>query len=199
MGAATVWEIVSALAPGYTVEIVIVGGEMSGYCETGRLNEAMTPASVMRIATTVAKIGRSMKKREKLPMGLLRRGLLGAGRLHHRAGAQLHEVVDDHHVALVQSRGDDGVAADPSGGLDVLRRDLVLRAHGHHEARLVALHDGALRHEHAGLLAGEDAKLRELSRHPAVHGIGEFGTQLHCAHARVDGAAGEVELAVVRR
>jgi hypothetical protein len=48
-----------------------------------------------------------------------------------------------------------------------------------------------------GLLAGEDAQLRELSRHPAVHGVGEFGAQLHRAHLRIDGAAGEVELAVV--
>src|SRR5580765_331697 len=156
MGAATVCEIVSALAPGYTVEIVIVGGEMSGYWETGSDCEAMMPARVMRIATTLAKIGRSMKKREKLPMGLLRRDLLGRRGLNHRAGAQLHEVVDDHHVALVQPTGDHGVAADPSGGLHVLRRDLVLRAHGHHEARLVALHDGRLRHQHAGLLACED-------------------------------------------
>jgi hypothetical protein len=45
-----------------------VGGEMSGYCETGSDCEAMMPASVMRIATTEAKIGRSMKKREKFPM-----------------------------------------------------------------------------------------------------------------------------------
>src|ERR1044071_3957292 len=68
MGAATVWEMGSALAPGYTVEMVIVGGEMSGYCETGSDCEAMTPASVMRIATTLAQIGRSMKKGEKFPM-----------------------------------------------------------------------------------------------------------------------------------
>ncbi len=68
MGAATVFEIVSALAPGYAVEMVTVGGEISGYCDTGRLNEAMTPASVTRIATTLAKMGRSMKNFEKFPM-----------------------------------------------------------------------------------------------------------------------------------
>jgi hypothetical protein len=72
---------------------------MSGYCETGSDCEAMMPASVMRIATTEAKIGRSMKKREKFPMALLR-GLLRALGLHHGAGPQLHEVVDDDHVAL---------------------------------------------------------------------------------------------------
>src|SRR3982750_539648 len=125
MGAATVCEMVSALAPGYTVEMVMVGGEISGYCETGSDCEAMTPASVMRIARTDAKIGRSMKKREKFPMALPC-GLLGSRGLHYRTGSQLHEIVDDDHVALGESAGDDRVGADPPGHLHGLRRDLVL-------------------------------------------------------------------------
>src|SRR6185312_7535448 len=41
---------------------------ISGYCATGRICDAMTPASAMMIAMTLAKIGRLMKKREKLPI-----------------------------------------------------------------------------------------------------------------------------------
>src|SRR5215831_7213160 len=110
IGAATVDAMVSALAPGYAVVMVTVGGEISGYCETGRLNDEMMPASVTRIAMTLAKIGRSMKNFEKLPMeprlalgglGRLRRrggcGGRGGARLvrrHLRARAYLDEVVD---------------------------------------------------------------------------------------------------------
>src|SRR5215475_1294256 len=100
MGAATVCAMVLALAPGYAVVIVTVGGEISGYWEIGRLNDAITPASVIRIAITVAKIGRSMKNREKAPMRL---GL----RLDQRSHPDLHEVVGDHLVAVLEARGDD--------------------------------------------------------------------------------------------
>src|SRR5438552_4131015 len=44
--------------------IVTVGGAISGYCATGSTCEAIRPASVMMIAITAAKIGRSMKKRD---------------------------------------------------------------------------------------------------------------------------------------
>ena len=40
------------------------GGEIGGYCAVGNVNTAMPPASVMTTDSTVAKIGRSMKKRE---------------------------------------------------------------------------------------------------------------------------------------
>src|SRR5437762_675269 len=40
------------------------GGEIGGYCATGKEDTAMPPASVMTTDSTVAKIGRSMKKWE---------------------------------------------------------------------------------------------------------------------------------------
>ncbi|MGA2259408.1 MAG: hypothetical protein ABSG53_32435, partial [Thermoguttaceae bacterium] len=40
------------------------GGEIGGYCATGKENTAIPPASVMTMDSTVAKIGRSMKKCE---------------------------------------------------------------------------------------------------------------------------------------
>src|SRR3954447_8200660 len=44
-----------------------VGGVISGYWATGRLKTATPPASVTRMDSTVAKIGRSMKNRVNVP------------------------------------------------------------------------------------------------------------------------------------
>ena len=64
IGAATVSETTCALAPGYVVETCTVGGVMSGYCSTGRPRALTRPKMTVTIAMTLAKIGRSMKKRE---------------------------------------------------------------------------------------------------------------------------------------
>src|SRR5262249_6695737 len=40
------------------------GGEIGGYWAVGNVNTAIAPASVMTMDSTVAKIGRSMKKRD---------------------------------------------------------------------------------------------------------------------------------------
>src|SRR5262249_20379508 len=55
---------VLALAPGKTADTCTVGGVMSGYWATGRPTTLTTPAIVMTIDSTLAKIGRSMKKCE---------------------------------------------------------------------------------------------------------------------------------------
>ena len=46
------------------IETWTVGGVIGGYWAIGSDNSAIAPASVMTIDRTVAKIGRSMKKRE---------------------------------------------------------------------------------------------------------------------------------------
>src|SRR6185295_19284407 len=43
---------------------VTTGGAISGYCAIGSTRIAASPASTMKIESTAAKIGRSMKKRE---------------------------------------------------------------------------------------------------------------------------------------
>ncbi len=55
---------VFADAPGYLAVMLIVGGAMAGYCATGSVAIASAPASMMTIAMTQAKTGRSMKKRD---------------------------------------------------------------------------------------------------------------------------------------
>src|SRR5664280_1647606 len=55
----TVW----ADAPGYKALIVICGGAIGGYWETGSVLIDRRPASMIMMAITQAKIGRLIKKR----------------------------------------------------------------------------------------------------------------------------------------
>src|SRR5260370_31533710 len=64
MGAATVSATTWALAPGYDADTSTVGGAISGYCATGRVNRAMPPANTTTMDSTEAKMGRLMKKLE---------------------------------------------------------------------------------------------------------------------------------------
>ncbi len=64
IGEATDSATTVASAPGYWHCTWIVGGVICGYCARGSVKTAMPPASVTTIDSTLAKIGRSMKKRE---------------------------------------------------------------------------------------------------------------------------------------
>jgi hypothetical protein len=64
MGAATVSATTLALAPGYNAETCTTGGVTSGYWAIGRASKATPPMIVNTIDKTIAKIGRSMKKRD---------------------------------------------------------------------------------------------------------------------------------------
>ncbi len=74
-GVATVSAISFGLAPGYSARTCTLGGTTSGYSLIGSSGMAIAPATKIRIDSTAAKIGRSMKKREK-SMG--QKSLLGA-------------------------------------------------------------------------------------------------------------------------
>ena len=64
-GAATVSAITFGFAPGYCARTTTEGGTTSGYSEIGSLKIDSRPATNMMIDSTAAKIGRSMKNREK--------------------------------------------------------------------------------------------------------------------------------------
>ncbi len=61
MTCVTVSSTVFAEAPGYVAVMLIAGGAMLGYCAMGRLVIESAPASIMMMAMTHAKTGRSMK------------------------------------------------------------------------------------------------------------------------------------------
>src|ERR1700722_14960517 len=83
----TVSAMVLGDAPGYCPLTTTVGGTTSGYSLIGRAGMASRPPTTMRIASTVAKMGRSMKAEEifnGLPslIGNSRRRLLLVGGGH---------------------------------------------------------------------------------------------------------------------
>ena len=100
---------------------------MSGYCSSGRRGSPPMPASMMTIASTQAKIGRSMKMRDRasrlaagrLPAacrlacrGTIFCGALGRHRLQRRARLQIGRSLGDDLVARLEARGHDPVGAE---------------------------------------------------------------------------------------
>src|SRR5580704_11602216 len=69
-GVMTVSAMVFGEAPGYCPLTTTVGGTISGYSLMGSTGMARRPATVRRIASTEAKIGRSMKNEEMFMTGL---------------------------------------------------------------------------------------------------------------------------------
>src|SRR5581483_1862934 len=101
---------------------------MVGYCSIGRLKAAIAPASMITIAITQAKTGRSMKKRDNaMRRSFLLRAGWGGLWLHRRGydfhvgldhSGALHQALHDHLVARFQAVQDLPVAADHAAGLD---------------------------------------------------------------------------------
>src|SRR5258705_11899692 len=104
---------------------------------------ARAPASMMTMAMTQAKIGRSMKKRDMARsfssgIGRLRRGVrcfLLNDRLYGRTRAHFLQAIDDELVAWIEARRDQPVAADGAIRRKAALLDLVLASH-HHRARV---------------------------------------------------------------
>src|SRR5580698_2185065 len=104
----------------------IAGGAMLGYCATGRVTTASPPASMITIAITHAKIGRSMKKFATAPFLRARGGRgrrSGCGRARRCGGLhflwfyrgsgfrELH-AFNNHTVASLHAVGHEPVVAD---------------------------------------------------------------------------------------
>ena len=69
IGLVTVSSTTWAFAPGYDVEILTVGGVMSGMLATGRSGIASPPSSTMTIEITIARMGRLMNIELNAPTG----------------------------------------------------------------------------------------------------------------------------------
>src|ERR1700742_4199428 len=78
-GVITVSAMVLGDAPGYWPLTTTVGGTISGYSLIGRFGMASSPPTVIRMARTGAKIGRSMKNEEIFIVPALGRGRHAAG------------------------------------------------------------------------------------------------------------------------
>src|SRR5271156_7202541 len=105
-GVMTVSAMVLGDAPGYWPLTTTVGGTISGYSLIGSTGIASSPATVSRIASTVAKIGRSMKNEEIFIAGALlrrgRRGRCGVRRVRaHRDPLRRHRDPGMHALCAV--------------------------------------------------------------------------------------------------
>src|SRR5260370_6539336 len=138
----TVAAMVFGDAPGYWPLTTTVGGTISGYSLIGSTGIARIPAAVMRIASTVAKIGRSMKNDE---MFIGRATLRGFGRCGRRTGrgrvgAHGHRLrrhgearmrtlgaIHDDDVSRLQAFADDAQPVDHAAELDAAILHLVVR------------------------------------------------------------------------
>src|SRR4051812_19479322 len=107
----------------------ICGGATCGYCETGRSGSEMTPASTMKMATTQAKIGRSMKKLGIGQASLRVCGFFGGGRIlgdrfpFRRIDLgprpDLLKTLDDHLLAGRQALRDHPAIIEDTAGDDL--------------------------------------------------------------------------------
>src|SRR5947207_10383706 len=120
----------------------------------GRLRIAARPASTMKMDSTAAKIGLSMKKRENMVL-LLRRWLalrlrrrFGAsfGDVHRGSRPEAHQTLDDHAIAGLHALVDDPGIARPLADLDRPRLCGALLVDDVDELALRSLHHRALRH-----------------------------------------------------
>src|SRR5437016_1702219 len=205
IGAATVCSITSAEAPGYTACTVTTGGAMSGYCAMGRLRIAARPASTMKMDSTAAKIGRSMKNLENMGRVLLllfvrlrfcfRLGA-GLGDAHRRSRPEAHQALDDHAIAGLHALVDDPGIARPFADLDRPRLSGVFFVDDVDELALRSFHHRALWHRkrvRARRAAQDHAD--ELAWTEHALGVRQLGTRLARTGGRRDAHVGEVELA----
>src|SRR5271166_3751781 len=103
---------------------------MSGNCATGMRNSDRTPASVTRMAMTIASRGRSTKTAEIMPLSArrFRRGRCRGGGTGHHLDARPHplEAFEHDHVALVQPGHDHRCGWRRLAKLDATLLDTIL-------------------------------------------------------------------------
>src|ERR1700677_3608246 len=143
----TVSAMVLGEAPGYWPLTTTVGGTISGYSLIGNTGMARRPATVRRIASTEAKIGRSIKNEEMFMTelrrprrgprrGRARRRQIGTHghplRRHGETGMHPLRPVDDDDIARLQALAHDAQPVDHSPELDLAILDLVVGSEQEH-------------------------------------------------------------------
>src|SRR4029453_10921936 len=123
----------------------MVGGTTLGYCATANLNSATPPMTIVRMASTFARTGRSMRNFE-----IMTRALLCCGRLRRRRlrylqlridllpGDRVEDALHDDAILRLEPAVDDAHLADRLAGLPPgLVDDVVGIDHQHVAAGLV--------------------------------------------------------------
>src|SRR4051812_44941265 len=205
IGATTVSATVSALAPGYCPDTLMVGGAISGYCATGKREYATPPRMMITIAITEAKIGRSMKKCEIF----MARSVLGLRRSSGRlralllrrdlgVGPDAREAVHDDLVVGRKPVLDDAQIPGKLAKRDVFLLRHVVVADDHHVFAHLLARDRHIRHQQR--LVGHRARhahAREHSGREQAFRIGDLRAAADRAARAVDHVVDEVDGALV--
>src|SRR6202171_48082 len=190
---------------------------MFGYWAAGSPERATNPRMTVRMARTIATIGRLTKKRTTLPLSEGASGRRRSARsvggdrggAHRHAGPQAREVGEDHLVAEAQPLLDDPEGVDLRPHLHHPDVDLAVGADHADLVGALKLVDRPLRHEEGALpRLDRGPHLRVLTRSEDVPGVREgtlnghrAGPHVHLAVSddhrptvRVDAAVVEDEL-----
>src|SRR5258708_29033527 len=174
----TVSAMVFGDAPGYWPLTTTVGGTISGYSLIGSTGIANIPAAVMMMASTVAKIGRSMKNDEMFIgratlRGLGRcgrrtdRGCVGAHghRLRRHGEARMRTLGAVHHddVSRLQALANDAQPVDHAAELDAAILHLVIRPQQEDVLLVLVGVDGTIVDQNRRILAAPE------QLHPREH------------------------------
>src|SRR3989344_525266 len=224
-GVATVSAITLGLAPGYCARTTTEGGATSGYSEMGRPRNAISPPRKMSTDSTPAKMGRSMKKRDRFMdanssgrsgsgrwrlgcvLGFLaitrNLGLGGHGdrlRRHHCTGTHALQAVDDDVLARLEARGDHAQAVNRRAQGDLAVLGLVALAHHHHELLVLVGTHGTLVDQQGLRVAGlAHADAGELAGDERAVFVVEHGAHAHGAALGIDLVVDELQTTGVRR
>src|ERR1700727_2809259 len=143
-------------APGYWPLTTTVGGTISGYSLIGKFGIASKPATVINMARTVAKIGRSMKNEEIFMRTLrcARRGGCSGRRvgthaytLRRNRNSRVHALraVHDDHIAGLETLAHDTQAIDHTAQFHLAVFDLVVGAEQQHVLlALIGIHSAII-------------------------------------------------------
>src|SRR5579859_3303523 len=195
-GVITVSAMVFGEAPGYWPLTTTVGGTISGYSLIGRFGMASSPATVISMASTVAKIGRSMKNDEIFivyPSGRGRCAVRTHGhtlRRHGDAGMYALRAVDHDDVAGFQAFPDDAQTVDHAPEFYLAVFDLIVGTEQQYVfLALVGIHGTVFDQDRRIFSTGEELYARKQA--------GGEPTLLVLQHgARPDGAGLGIQLIV---
>src|ERR1700731_892197 len=170
---------------------------MLGNWATGRLRIVMAPTSTMRIAITIATMGRLMKNFDMgLPILCGRAKRLGA---HLRARAYFLNSFGDHSFARIQPFSNDPLGADAVAHLDCPNADFVLAPHNRNLVTALELCHRALRHKKCTLLQPDNRANFSIAARPQnVPRIGKQSGDPNCPGPHIDLTVCKVERTFVR-
>src|SRR5580698_393128 len=205
-GVATVSATVSGLAPGNNAVTTTDGGTTSGYSEIGNCVIASRPARKIATEMTPAKIGRSIKNRDKFivvipPRGRtpqsIARGTAGLG-IHRYSGRKPLQVVKDQALAGFDADANDTVAFDLRTKLNRAVFGLVVGVDDEDKSLALVVADRAFRNQQRVVeRAVTHAHRNEHSGNQTAVGIGETRTGPDCAGAGIDPVVEALDIAAI--